>query len=247
MNFYQSIADHYHHIFPLNKIQVEFVNTSFQRTKDLKLLDIGCGIGELSFELSKYFNGVDAIDLDQSMIDRAKKDFLDKTDNLRFAKMNMLNIETSFGPEAFDAVICFGNTLVHLNGTDEIGDFFRQCKKVLKKDGKLLFQIINYDRIIEQRVKELPTIENEDILFIRKYNYDLGKNRIGFETRLQIKNGGQVIENSITLYPLLLKEIKQLLKNAGFHDLTFFGNFKKDDLTSDSIPLIVEAKAAAIT
>ena len=72
MNFYESISDYYHDIFPLNKAQASFVQESFDETHQKDLLDIGCGIGELSFELSKSFHSVHAIDLDKSMISRAK-------------------------------------------------------------------------------------------------------------------------------------------------------------------------------
>ena len=55
MNFYQSISDHYDEIFPLNKAQVDFVEKSFDNVDELSLLDIGCGTGNLSFEIEgKY-------------------------------------------------------------------------------------------------------------------------------------------------------------------------------------------------
>lgn len=163
MSFYESIADYYEKIFPLNKAQLDFVKNSFEETSSLSALDIGCGIGSLSFELSKLFREVTAIDLDASMLEKAKKKH---GKNIHFQKLNMLGIEKEFGREAFDAILCFGNTLVHLDGSDEIFDFFKQSKRVLKKNGKLLFQIIQYDRIIDQNIKGLPTIENNEIKLI---------------------------------------------------------------------------------
>ena len=64
---------------------------------------------------------------------------------------------------------------------------------------------------------------------------------IDFETILTIKEDKRQIENTIPLYPVRKAEIEQLLKDAGFSDIKFYGNFKREALTSDSIPLIIEA------
>jgi len=240
MAFYQSIADYYQYIFPLNNAQVDFIKSAFDKTENLKLLDIGCGIGELSFALSKHFKSVEAIDLDEGMMKRAKHDFESKTGNLHFKNMNMLNIEDAYGKGAFDAVICFGNTLVHLNGPNEVVDFFTHSKQVLKDNGRLLFQVINYDRIIDREVTSLPTIENEQIQFLRNYNYIRAKNRIEFETQLTIRSTGKIIRNTIQLYPIRKNEIVTHLKQAGFSMIQFYSNFNKDNYFKESIPLVVE-------
>ena len=238
MTFYESIADYYKHVFPLNIAQVQFIKTSFDNTSNLSVLDIGCGIGSLSFELAGLFKKVTAIDLDSAMLEKA----IEKNDKgIHFQKLNMLDIEEKYGANSFDAVVCFGNTLVHLDGFGQVLDFFRQARDVLKPNGKLLFQIINYDRIIDQKVTSLPTIENDEIQFVRNYEYDPIKNKIGFETQLLIKSNGDIISNLIYLYPLRSIEIKELLIAAGFTKCQFYGNFKKDQFTRESIPLLVTA------
>lgn len=238
MSFYESIVDHYEQIFPLNKAQLDFVKNSFDETSKLSALDIGCGIGILSFELSKIFSNVTAIDLDERMLSKAIEK---NVAGIHFLKKDMLDIEKEFGRTAFDTIICFGNTLVHLDGSDEIFDFFQQSRKVLKKNGKLLFQIIQYDRIIDQNIKGLPTIENNEIKFVRNYLYYSERNMIDFETILTIKKTGQLIENTIQLYPLRKAEIRELLSKTGFSKILFYGNFKRESLTVNSIPLVVEA------
>jgi SAM-dependent methyltransferase len=239
MKFYQSIADHYEEIFPLNMVQLNFVRNSFNDTSKLTVLDIGCGTGALSIELGKIFNSVTAIDLDKGMLKKAKAR---ESKNVQFRRMDMLTIEKEFGPKSFDAVICFGNTLVHLDGKDQLLDFFKQARKILKKEGKLLFQIINYDRIIDQNIKSLPTIENDNIRFARNYNLDPGQKALEFHTILTTKKTGQTIENKIQLYPVRSGEINHLLLEAGFSEIFFFSNFNKKPFSGDCIPLVVEAR-----
>ncbi|MCB2208228.1 MAG: class I SAM-dependent methyltransferase [Bacteroidetes bacterium] len=242
MNFYKSISTYYHHIFPLNIAQVAFVRQSFNETQQLELLDIGCGIGELSFELSRHFKKVDAIDLDESMIKKADQDFGPKARNLNFNVFNMLEIERNFGANSMDTIVCFGNTLVHLDGPKQLLNFFRQSRSVLKKHGKLLLQIINYDRIIDQNIHFLPTIENDVIKFVRNYRLHPNQKKLDFETILTIKETGKTFENTIPLYPLRKLEIDQLLTSAGYAEIKYFGNFKREDLQENSMQLIIEAK-----
>ncbi|WP_321307685.1 class I SAM-dependent methyltransferase [Marinifilum fragile] len=241
MDFYQSISKYYQYIFPLNKMQLDFIGKSHPQAKDqLSILDIGCAIGDLSMELAKTYQKVIGIDLDKGMIDQAIRKGKNYK-NLEFHLQNMLELDTAFESNSFDIIACFGNTLVHLNSDDEVLQFFQNAKAVLKKDGKLLFQIINYDRIIDQKIDHLPTIENDVIKFERNYKYHPSQEKVDFETILSIKENDNSIQNCIALLALRKSKIEEFLKKAGFTNISFFGNFKRDDLTENSMPLIVEA------
>jgi SAM-dependent methyltransferase len=241
MDFYESISKYYHHIFPLNRMQLQFIESSHSKaSSELSILDIGCAIGDLSLELAESYQKVTGIDLDQGMMAKANekgKNF----NNLDFQLQNMLELESDFGQKSFDIIACFGNTLVHLNSEEEVLMFFTNAKATLKKDGKLLFQIINYDRIIDQHIDHLPTIDNDFIKFERNYQYHENNGKVDFETILTIKSSNDRIKNCIPLLAIRKASIESLLKEAGFANISFFGNFKRDPLTENSMPLIVEA------
>lgn len=238
MGFYQSIADQYENIFPLNQHQADFVRNSFNEHGKRTLLDTGCGTGLLADELSKTFGNVVGIDLNESMIVIAEE----KESKAIFKVADMLQMKEVFGNQTFDGILCFGNTLVHLPGIQYIQDFFNQVKNQLKSNGKFLFQAINYNRIIDQNITGLPTIENERIRFERIYNYNKEEHRIDFRTILTVKDSGQKTNNSIQLYPLRKEEIERLLIKAGFSAVQYFGSFKRDGFSGKSIPIVVEAK-----
>lgn len=237
MKFYKSIVEYYHHIFPLSLTQIDFVNDSFPERKEI--LDIGCGTGNLTFELSKQFQSIVGIDLDEAMIAKAKS--LYSNSNLDYQALNMLNIESAFGGNSFDGIISFGNTLVHLDSEIRVLNFFRKCKSVLRENGKILFQIINYDRILDQKINALATIDNDYIRFERNYFYNSQSSLINFNTILTIKDSDEKIENTIPLFPLRKSQIELLLKEAGFIDIEYFRDFKGDKYSTESTPLIVKA------
>jgi glycine/sarcosine N-methyltransferase len=240
MSFYQQIASYYHHIFKINATQVDFIKLKIPES-DCKVLDIGCGIGTLSFELTNYYKYVLGIDMDAEMIRAASNKKEDESKAIQFQQMSMLKLDTFIDRNSIGGIICFGNTLVHLNSIDEIADFLQQSKAVLKLSGKLLLQIVNYDKIIEKNIKQLPLIENDEILFERNYCYRKSENKIDFNTRLTVKSTHQIIENSIELLPLLKNELTLLLNKAGFDNCNYYGKFNKELYSIDSPALIVEA------
>ncbi len=240
MGFYKSIAEVYNKIFPLNPGQVAFANRAFLQTGDVNLLDIGCGTGSLSLALSATFKTVVGIDLDEAMLEKARIAGED-TDNLEFLRLDMLEIDPHFHPEKFNGIVCFGNTLVHLSSLEQISLFFKKCHHLLTPGGKLLIQIINYDRILNQKINCLPTLETDDIQFIINYHYNSGKHHIDFETVLTIKATNQLIRNNVPLFPVRKSEIEAALLETGFSKIDFFGSFKRDALRPDSIAMIFEA------
>ena len=239
MSFYQQIAPFYHHIFKINANQVNFIKLSIPKT-DCKILDIGCGIGTLSFELTNNYTNVLGIDMDAEMI-RVASQKMEKSKSIQFQQISMLKLNTIIDENSVDGIVCFGNTLVHLNSLDEIADFLQQSKAILKSNEKLLLQIVNYDKILTKNIRQLPLIENDEIIFERNYCYHKTENKIDFNTRLTVKSTQEIVENSIELLPLLKQELAFLLNKAGFVNCNYYGNFNQELYTIDSPALIIEA------
>ncbi|SNR50882.1 hypothetical protein SAMN06265371_104129 [Lutibacter agarilyticus] len=146
----------------------------------------------------------------------------------------MLELDAFIDNNSVDGIICFGNTLVHLNSLDEIADFLQQSKATLKSNGKLLLQIVNYNKFVEKNIQQLPLIENDEIIFERNYSYRKSENKIDFNTRLTVKSTQQIIENSIKLLPVLKNELALLLNKAGFSNCNYYGNFNMELYSIDS-------------
>jgi len=103
--FYTSIAKYYQHIFPLNPAQVKFLSTILPYN-GARVLDIGCGIGDLSFALAKFGFPTWGIDYDTQMIELANT--AKPEDNIFpiFEQFDMRTIYSHY-PLAFLATIFF--------------------------------------------------------------------------------------------------------------------------------------------
>jgi len=240
MGFYESIAEYYDDIFPLDETQVEFVRGEFPPPcENRNILDVGCGTGNLAIALAREGFRVTAVDLDPAMVQKATEKGRG-VPRLSFRQLDMRALSSVFLPGSFDGVLCFGNTLVHVEKQSDVLSFCRSAKGLLKKGGRLLLQILNYDSILAKRLPGLPTIENDRVKFERIYRYPEAPH-ILFRTGLTVKASGAVIENEVPLYPLKVGDMEILLKDAGFSEIRFFGSFRKGPLTPESLPLVVEA------
>lgn len=236
--FYESIAKVYDYIFPKNRKQLEFVESIKKISIEEKILDIGCATGNLTELLGEKTGNVVGIDLDKELLKEAK----DKHPNLNFENMNMLKINEKFEENSFDRVVSFGNTLVHLDSREEVEEFFQKVYKTLKFNGFFIVQIINYNRIIEKNIKNLPTIDNEKVKFVRDYEYDKSIGKVDFITELTIKEANLNIKNNIKLLALTKIEIQKFLGEIGFRNIEFYGDFEGRELSDNSEAVIFVAQ-----
>ena len=236
--FYESIAKVYDYIFPKNRKQLEFVESIKKINSKEKMLDIGCATGNLTELLGEKTRNIVGIDLDKELLKEAKE----KHPNLNFENMNMLKINEKFEENSFDRVVSFGNTLVHLDSREEVEEFFQKVYKTLKFNGFFIVQIINYNRVIEKNIKNLPTIDNEKVKFVRDYEYDKSIGKVDFITELTIKEANLNIKNNIKLLALTKIEIQKFLGEIGFRNIEFYGDFEGRELSDNSEALIFVAQ-----
>lgn len=237
MNFYQELSAHYDEIFAAEPAAVRFLSDILTGRKSL--LDIGCGTGNKTAHLAAPGRRIEAFDLDEGMIEQAKR--FHSREGIHYRVLDMLALESAFAAGSFDAALCLGNTLPHLTGPKEPERFFTQLSSVLAGKGLFVLQIVNYDRVLRDGVTELPAIDTSEVKFIRRYRRLDGE--MHFVTSLEIKATGETLENDIVLRPLRRDDVADALDRAGFEPAEYYGNYKGDPLRDDSFHLIaVSAK-----
>ena len=234
--FYSSISKNYSEIFPFNPMQLQFIQNRVGELKEKHILDIGCATGELAFQLAESGAKVTGIDLNEDLLAQAKSN--KAHENIQFQIGNMLELENDFQKESFDAVLCFGNTLVHLDSIHLIQQMLQGVFSILKPGGHFLLQILNYDYILNEQVSELPLIETNNIKFIRKYKFEENNSLIRFQTELILKNENESISNDTSLFALQSLDLVKFMKNAGFKNIEIFSNFKQDTFVGKHLPLV---------
>ncbi len=249
--FYTSISEYYSEIFPYNPMQLQFIKSCMGNLNEKEILDIGCATGELAFNLANEGSIVTGIDLNSDLLKQATGWSGFQTAQLnrelefatpKFQIGNMLELEKDFRTGQFDSVLCFGNTLVHLQATSLIQQMLEGVKKVLKPSGQFLIQILNYDYIMSEQISELPLIETENIKFVRNYKFKKDNSLIRFKTDLHLKKEDQIVSNETSLLALKSEQLVELLENTGFSNIQLFANFKHDTFGGNHLPLVLKCR-----
>ena len=249
MDFYESMAPYYDILFPKDAGTIGFLSARLgQGGKPIaRLLDVGCGTGTVLESLSGQFSSAIGIDLDPALLALAAKK-LDcessgdplsdpvryRSDSIELALADMRDLLSLFPEKEFSAILCLGNTLPHLPDDTSIREFFSSVGQLLAADGVLIFQIINYDRILDGAIDGLPAITRGAVSMSRAYSAPDASGIIVFSTELLDSESGKSARNSVQLYPLRLDSARAALVAAGFRSIEFFGDFSGNAWSPDS-------------
>lgn len=240
MDFYTALSTYYDEIFAVSQSDMDFIGSLVPHTG--RVLDVGCGTGNKTV-LLKNAAAITAIDLDAGMIEYARKHHA--RPHIQYHQMDMRCIAEQLGSshastDTFDTVMCLGNTLVHLP-ENELGPFLQAVKIVLHTGGTGVIQILNYDRILDKNISQLPVIESTHTIFTRCYQWI--NNELHFKTSISLRATGEKLENDIVLYPLRKKTLEELLRAAGFRKVNWYGSFSGSPLVEDSFVSIAQCFA----
>ena len=244
MNFYNILSKYYDYIFSLDKKTLEFLSDGM--TENEKVLDVACGTGTYAIALEEKGYKAIGVDLDNEMIEKAKEKSRGK--NIKFFVENMTKLKERFLPEEFKNIFCIGNSIVHLNNKEEIFNTIKDFYDLLEKDGYVTIGIINYDRIINHNITELPTIHREDVgvSFIRKYEYNSSEGVIYFNTELKVMEPGEygsnIYRNSVKLLPIMKDELHNIFQEVGFSCIEVYGGFGRKEYELEDYTLVIRGK-----
>lgn len=206
-DFYKMLSKYYDKLFPFDEDTYNFLK-SFTKKGD-KILDIGSATGSYIKQFEK--EGYDVTGLEFS------KDFI-RDYNLLIGDMHNLPFKSG----SFDFIYCIGNTLAHAKSRGDFSKIVTSSLELLKPKGVFLFQILNYDRILDNEIKRLPDIVVEDIIFERYYEYE---NQSKIEFKGVLKHSDTQYKSKTTLIPITLEEIKWVAGKSKVNFVQFFGDF----------------------
>lgn len=208
----------------------------FTQYKVKTILDIGCGTGDHAIDLAQRGFNVVGIDRSQGMIREAnkRKQVLSKEalGRLKFYRGSFDGLESKFA-QPFSAVLILGNTLSH--NPHNCQDVIKQAAKYLSKDGVLILQITNFDKVIKAKNRllsfnfaQLSGEPNKEYGFLEFYDLPIERYKTILKTfAILVSDGGRRwkssgVRNSLMAYNNK-ETIGKILRRSGFTKLSFYG------------------------
>jgi len=149
-NYYNEVADEYNDVFyikeneyPPLKYRHNYILKMIadeNLSPDAKILDIGCGPGELVLDLSKNFNCIFGIDISEEMIKIGSNKLKAQNIQEKSIIFDTGDIEhLVFEDNYFDVIICSG--VVEYLKTDNL--WIKEVSRILKSEGILIVNVTN--------------------------------------------------------------------------------------------------------
>jgi len=210
---------------PFIETQLRSISSADQ---PLRVLDAACGTGMHTLALAKRGYHAAGADYSPAMIARARQNALLAGLTVDFQTAGFGALAEKFAH--FNALLCLGNSLPHVDGAAELALALEDFAAVLRPGGLLLLQNRNFDLVLRRQERwmgpEAAREDDREWLFVRFYDFD-PDGRITFNiltlTRQKEATWQQKID-STRLYPLRQAELLQALGQAGFGSIASYGS-----------------------
>ena len=225
--------------------ECDFIENEINRDRSLKILDVGCGTGRHSIELSKRGYTVTGIDLTESQHARAREKAKSAKLTIDFRKQDARDLP--FNAE-FDVAMMLCEGGFPLMETDEMNfEILKNVAKSLKIGGKFIFTTLNGLFPLFNSVEDFCESNSEDENATYKNNtFDLMTFRDFNITEIEDDAGNiRTLECNERYY--VPSEITWLLKSLGFTTVEIFGAklgafSRSDKLTTGDFEMLVIAQ-----
>ncbi len=187
-----------------------------------ELVDVAAGTGYHAIVLAEEGFKVTACDGAPNMVSQTRENAAARGVELKETRVvDWLDLDKAFGEARFDALICLGNAFTHMFDHEARRDALAAMYAVLKPGGIVVIDHRNYDSILDQGFSTKHQfyytgngVDAEPVII----NRTLCK----FEYRFP---SGEV--HTLQLYPLRQSYMGFLLEDAGFVDITRYGDFQR--------------------
>lgn len=197
------------------------------------LLDLACGTGSLSVELSKKGYEVIATDASADMLMEAQNKAFSEGLNIMFLcqKMQETDLYGTVG-----AIVCSLDSINHLESIDEVRKTFGVLKNFIDFGGIMIFDV-------NTLYKHRSVLGNNTFVYDEKNVYCVWQNRlfddektVGINLDFFVKNGSsyQRFNENFKEIAFSDRELTEAVESAGFKVLNRFADLKFDAPKEDT-------------
>ena len=210
-----------------------------------KILEFGCGTGNITLRLAKKGFDMRAVDLSEDMLTVAdEKAEAQGIENVRFFKGDMSNFQIG---ETFDAVIVCCDSFNYLKSLDEIESFLSCSAEALKPGGLLMFDM-NTPEKYKETIGDNTFVYNFDNVYcVWENTLHPDDNKVDFDLSFFVRREDDLYERyeeeqSQYYYPV--EDIFKLLKVPAFKNQKIydFGTFLAGGALSDRVQYVAEKR-----
>ncbi|MBD8036314.1 class I SAM-dependent methyltransferase [Solibacillus sp. A46] len=218
---------------------LDFIKAHLGENKSA-IIELACGTGRLAIPLAKKGHMVYGVDIDQGMLDFARKKALSEDVDIHLSVQDCTQLNL---PITSNFIYMTGNSFQHFLTNESQDALFISVKKHLNPGGEFLFDTRNpilhelaKDEIYEESIEK----NGETFTVVNQEKYDPLTQVLHCTSTYKSTQNEYV--DSINLrytYPI---EMKRLLEQHGFELIHLYGSWTKASFNANSISMVIHAK-----
>ena len=198
--------------------EVDFIIKSLSLEKGARILDLACGFGRHSIEITQRGYELAGLDLSMVMLKRALAAAQRQSLSIKFihGDMRKLNFE-----QIFDGCYLWQSSFGYF---DDKTNFvvLKGIWRALKPGGRFLLEVLNRDHIVQQ-MPARSWWEGKDCVFLEEVDFEPGSSVLHTKRSFIYEDGTPPLEQNSFIRLYSLHELTNLLHGAGFRVLEISG------------------------
>ena len=219
----------------VTRAESDFIERALGVSPGARLLDIPCGHGRHSLELSRRGFRVTGVDLSEDAIRIARE----QRSDVEWVRADMRTV--SYEAE-FDGAFCFGNSFSYFDYDDAL-EFLKAVHKALKPGTRFVIDTGMAAESILPTRQQKRWFRLDDILMLSENRYVAESSRLDID--YTFVRGGIVETRPTSSYVLTVAEYRRLLGKAGFDIIAMVASLNEESYEFGSPRLILTAQKIA--
>ena len=240
---YQTLAEIYDHV--MQHVDYDnwaaYIHSVFERFnwRPQKLVDLACGTGNITVELSNLDYVVSGVDLSSSMVREAQK----KSPKIPFFVGDLRHLSEVAGLGPFDAAVCLYDSFNYLLTPDDFQKGLDEVFRILLPESLFIFDVCTESNSLRYFDDARDSGNGPGFHYKRHSYYDKITKLQYNHFLIQLDSRDKILEETHTQHIYPWEELLAHIKNSPFELLGAFDGFtfNKGSSRSDRIHFILQS------
>ena len=217
--------------------EVEFFSDVLKLERHHDILDLCCGQGRHSLELSKRgFTNIIGLDRSRFLVQKARKNAKKNGLIVKFKEGDARNLP--FQPDTFDAIMILGNSFGYFETIQEDLRVLKETFRVLKPWGKILLDLTDGDYLMKNYQPRSWEWIDKNLFVCRERSLSLDLQRLISREVVNHVNKGVLVDQFYAERLYSKDKISDMLEKVGFSDIIDYGTISPNSSRNQDLGMM---------
>jgi SAM-dependent methyltransferase len=204
------------------RAEADFVEQALGLRPGDRVLDVPCGEGRIALELAARGHRVTGVDVTPALLVDARRAAAERGLSVAWEQRDMRDLPWQ---DRFDAAVCWWGSFGYF---DDAGNaaFARAVARALRPGGRVLLDTPSAETLFPRQAQQPRSWTRVgEVLWLEEHRYEPATGRV--ESDWTFLRGGEVERRPISIRLYTLRELAQLLADAGFASWDAYGSLER--------------------